>query len=376
MRKFVAMALVVSVAAGPLLGQSRPAAPGTSGAGGATVAPGPMVNPIKGSEITDGQKASVERGLAWLASKQGKDGGYGGGFGESGKHAGITALAALAFMQAGNLPGRGKYGANVQKALDFVLRSTAESGLIASDNSGSPMYGHGFATLFLAEVYGMSPDDEVKEKLQRAVRLIVRSQNNEGGWRYQPLPNDADISVTICQIMALRAARDAGIKVDKSVIDRAVQYVKNCQNADGGFSYMANVGGGRMNGMGMGGGSGYARSAAGVASLFYAGIYEGDEVKRGLGYVKQFIPGKTPPPEGESHYYYGHYYGVQAMFLAGGEYWGTYYPAIRDQLVARQTTAGSWTEEFNEEYATSMALLILQMPNRYLPVFTGKGPGS
>lgn len=372
MRKFVAMALVVSVAAGPLWGQSRPAGE----AGGAIVAPGPMVNPIKGSEITEAQKASVERGLAWLASKQGKDGGYGGGFGDSGKHAGITALAALAFMQAGNLPGRGKYGSNVRKALDFVLRSTAESGLIASDNSGSPMYGHGFATLFLAEVYGMSPDDEVKEKLQRAVRLIVRSQNNEGGWRYQPLPNDADISVTITQIMALRAARDAGIKVDKSVIDRAVQYVKNCQNADGGFSYMANVGGGRMNGMGMGGGSGYARSAAGVASLFYAGIYEGDEVKRGLGYVKQFIPGKTPPPEGESHYYYGHYYGVQAMFLAGGEYWGTYYPAIRDQLVARQTAAGSWTEEFNEEYATSMALLILQMPNRYLPVFTGKGPGS
>lgn len=336
------------------------------------VAPGPEVNPIRGREINDAQRRAVERGLAWLAGRQGADGGW-GGFGDSGGrggHAGITALAALAFMSAGNVPGRGKYGANVQRAVDFILRHTAESGLISSDNSGSPMYGHGFATLFLAEVYGMTDDDAVREKLQRAVRLIIRAQNPEGGWRYQPVPNDADISVTICQIMALRAARDAGIKVDAAVIDRAIQYVRNCQNPDGGFSYMA-----RMGGIG-GGGSGYARTAAGVASLFYAGIYEGDDVRRGLNYLNRFIPGQTPPPEGESHYFYGHYYAVQAMFLAGGEYWASYYPAIRDQLIARQSGNGSWRGDYNEDYATAMALLILQMPNRYLPVFAGKGPGS
>src|SRR5205807_5885968 len=125
---------------------------------------------------------------------------------------------------------------------------------IDADNSHGPMYGHGFATLFLGEVYGMTGDDEVKEKLQKAVRLIQKTQNREGGWRYQPVPYDADISVTICEIMALRAARDAGIKVDKQVIDDAVKYVRRCQNPDGGFSYVA----------GQGSGSGFARSAAGV----------------------------------------------------------------------------------------------------------------
>lgn len=365
----MAMWLSAVTAAGPVFAQ--PAGAGGAGRAGELVAPGPEVNPIRGEEINEAQRRAVERGLAWLASRQGPEGGWGGGFGDSGRHAGITALAALAFMQAGNVPGRGKYGAHVRRALDFILRSTSESGLIASDNSGSPMYGHGFAALFLAEVYGTTPDDEVKEKLQRAIRLIVRSQNAEGGWRYQPVPNDADISVTICQIMALRAARDAGIKVDAGVIERAIQYVRNCQNPDGGFSYMA-----RMGGMGGGGGSGYARSAAGVASLFYAGVYQGDDVQRGLNYIKQFIPGRTPPPEGESHYFYGHYYGVQAMFLAGGDFWAAYYPAIRDQLIARQSGNGSWSGDYSEDYATAMALLILQMPNRYLPVFTGKGPGS
>ena len=105
-------------------------------------------------------------------------------------------------------------------------RATQESGLIAADNSHGPMYGHGFATLFLGEVYGMTGDDDVKEKLQKAVRLIQNTQNKEGGWRYQPVPYDADISVTITEIMALRAARDAGIKVEKEVVDKAIGYVR------------------------------------------------------------------------------------------------------------------------------------------------------
>jgi prenyltransferase beta subunit len=325
---------------------------------------GERPNLVRGDEITDAQAAAVEKGLAWLAMQQQRDGAFGG---EGGKNAGITALAALAFMQAGNLPGRGKYGDNVQRALDFVLASCQESGLIASDQSHGPMYGHGFATLFLAEVYGMTADERVKEKLQKAVRLIQKTQNHEGGWRYQPVPYDADISVTICQIMALRAARDAGIKVEKEVIDKSIQYVLNCQNADGGFSYMAH----------QGGGSGFARSAAGVSSLYYGGVFEGDNLKRGLSYIMQYLPrpGATGA-ELEGHYYYGHYYAVQAMFLAGGDYWSQWYPGIRDQLIANQGRAGGWTDTHGADYATAMALIILQMPNRYLPVYTGKGPGS
>ena len=47
------------------------------------------------------------------------------------------------------------------------------------------------------------------EVLTRAVQLIIETQNAEGGWRYHPHRADADLSVTICQIMALRAARNA-----------------------------------------------------------------------------------------------------------------------------------------------------------------------
>jgi hypothetical protein len=282
-------------------------------------------------------------------------------------NAAIASLAGLAFMQAGNLPGRGKYGKEVQAILNFILANCQESGLVASDMTSGPMYGHGFATLFLGEIYGMTGDENVKEKLQKAIRLIQKTQNPEGGWRYQPLPFDADISVTICQVMALRAARDAGIKVEKEVIDKAIDYVRKCQNPDGGFSYMASQGGG---------GSGFPRSAAGVAALYYAGIFEGKELEKGLTYLKAFTPAQGRNVQNEGHYFYGHYYAVQAMFLAGGDYWGEWYPGIREELIAKQQEAGNWDGDFSQDYATAMALIILQMPNRYLPVYNGKGPGS
>lgn len=332
----------------------------------------PQPNQVTGEEITPAQKEAVRRGLEWLAKQQQANGQFGQGGEGFGAVSGITALSGIAFMSAGNLPGRGVYGEQVQKSVDYLVRSAQDSGLLAAETAHGVMYSHGFATLYLAEVYGMTEDDQVKERLQRAIRLIQKSQNPQGGWRYMPVPVDADISVTICQVMALRAARDAGIKVEREVIDKAIEYVRKCQNADGGFSYMIG-----MSGRGEGG-SAFPRSAAGVAALYYAGVFDGDELKRGLQYVRQFQPGKGGAAGNiGGHYYYGHYYAVQAMFLAGGDYWKVWYPSIRDELIRRQDrTTGKWSGEINDEYATACALIILQMPNRYLPVFSGKGPGS
>lgn len=305
-------------------------------------------------EITAASQRAIDRGLAYLAAQQHEDGSYPGLQFE--RHVGTTALACLAFMSHGDLPGRGTYGANVARGLDFILRNAQPTGLIAAEVSHGPMYGHGFATLFLGEVYGQTSDPRVRGALIKAVRLIIATQNREGGWRYQPVANDADISVTICQIMALRSARNAGIKVPKKTIDKAVEYVRKCQNPDGGFRYMLHSGS-----------SAFPRSAAGVASLYYAGIYQDQAIDRGLKYLLQFTPGKQPHT---AHYFYGHYYAVQAAYLAGGRYWRTWYPAIRTELLGRQDSAiGAWEGQAGKPYGTAMALIILQMPNRYLPIF-------
>jgi len=212
-----------------VLAQSEPVRPKDAGASAQNA-------PIE-RETDEAWRDSVERGLAWLARAQNEDGSFGRG--RMSENAGIVSLCALAFMADGSVPGRGRYGAAVERALEYVLKHVTESGLVTSDGNNGPMYGHGFATLFLGEIYGMSPDDvRVRDALVRAVRLIENSQNGEGGWRYNPVPDDADVSVTICQVMALRSARNAGIRIPKDVVDGAVRYVRECQNPDGGFRYM------------------------------------------------------------------------------------------------------------------------------------------
>lgn len=320
-------------------------------------------NTALADEITPELEAAIAKGLAFLASEQGDDGSFGSG--RWGKNIAVTALACLAMMSDGNLPGRGPYGANVQRGLEFVLQSANETGLLAAETSNGPMYGHGFATLFLGEVYGMTKgggettqSSRVHETLIKACTLIQRSQNNEGGWRYNPVPYDADVSVTICQIMALRSARNAGIEVPKESIDKAVEYVRKCQNPDGGFRYQASAGF-----------SAWPRSAAGVASLYYAGIYEDDALNRGLEYLStNALPGTQAAPG--AHAFYGHYYAVQTMYLAGGKHWALWWPAVRGEMLRSQQADGSWADpSVGPVYGSAMALIVLQMPKRFLPIF-------
>jgi prenyltransferase beta subunit len=315
--------------------------------------------------MTAPAKKAVASGLKFLKESQHTQGSFGSG--QYSENIAITSLSALAMMSAGSMPEEGPYSREVNLALDFVLKNTGPSGFVCVQRSTShgPMYDHGFGTLFLAEAYGMTRRDDIREKLKKAVQLIVDTQNREGGWRYQPKREpQADVSVTICQIMALRAARNAGIHVPRSTVDRCVDYVRKCQNPDGGFRYMLQPLGASQ----------FPRSAAGVVTFHSAGIYEGKEIDKGLEYIMDYLPsGGGEQFRGfrgaNYHYFYGHYYAVQAMFQAGGDYWARWYPAIRDDLVTRQQTDGHWDDNFGSEYATAMACIILQMPNSVLPIF-------
>ena len=312
-----------------------------------------------GEFVTPQTQKAIDRGLQFLANRQQGDGSYPAT--NYKRNVAVSSLAGMAFLSAGHVPGRGTYGKNVDQSVDYILACTSPSGFIKRDDSPEhgPMYGHGFATLFLAEVYGMSPKREVHDALKAATQLIVNSQNKEGGWRYKPDGRDADISVTVCQMMALRAARNCGIAVPKTTVDNCVEYVRKCQNADGGFRY-------QLVGRPM---SDFPRSAAGVVVLYNAGVTEGRDLERGLGYLMR------TPPRGDllhhdPHYFYGQYYAVQAMWHAGDDHWRQWYPAIRDELLVRQSPDGGWADsQINDAYGTAMACLILQMPNNLLPIF-------
>lgn len=324
--------------------------------------------------VTPDAQAAIDGGLRYLARVQHDDGSFGA---SPGSAVGVAALAGLALMAGGHQPGRGQYGRAVSKAVDYVLAAGGGPvpGLLASPDGGprgfggqnpQPSYSHGFACLFLAEVCGMLPDParqkKVRAVLEQAVGYTVDGRNREGGWRYEPRPAYADVSVTVAQMMALRAARNAGVGVPKRVVDAGAAYIRSLQQRDGGFAYSKQH---QQH-------SAFPRSAAAVVGLYSAGVYAGPEVERGLQYVYQFLPVRQFSDREiyPQHWYYGHYYAALAMWTAGGDLWAAWFPAIRDQLLGRvRAGGGNWTDgAHGSPYATAMSLIILQLPNNYLPI--------
>jgi len=324
---------------------------------------------LKRSEFDSRIGDAVDRGLAWLAGCQNANGSwtnrvgykiYENYYGEENESVDVTALACMAFVSRGNVPGRGAYGRQVALGVQWLLSKVRdEDGYIT--HGGSRMYSHAFATLFLAEIYGMTRQPEIRPKLKRAVDLLVNSQNREGGWRYQPIPVDADLSVTVSTLQALRAARNVGIAVPLETIQRATQYVLRCATRHG-FNYQAvNIYG--MNDARIT----YALTACGVVSLFSAGLYDSKELRDAQRALRDR---RHAPIPGKLHYYYGHYYAAQAMYLAGGDAWAAYYPSVSAEILGMQNKKdGSWQDDVGLTYATAMACVVLQMPCEYLPLF-------
>ena len=313
--------------------------------------------PPTASSIPVPVSKAIRRGLDYLKQQQNER----GAFGNRGYRSGVAVagLCGLAFMSHGSTPERGPFGQEIDRCLAFILRNTREDGFVTAPGIQDQrrMYGHGFATLFLAQAYGTTANPKVRSALISATRMIVESQNEEGGWRYEPSSRDADLSVTICQVMALRAARNTGIHVPKETINRCTQYVRKCHNPDGGYNYQVTD---RDN-------SAFSRSAAGVVALYNAGIYEGPQIEQSLDYLERFHP-DTKTATQIQYFYYGHYYAVQAMWHAGGRRWARWYPSLCRTLTTRQQPNGCWPDQICNEYGTAMACIILQMPNSFLPI--------
>ena len=308
-------------------------------------------------------KAAIDKALKWLKDQQDPKGAWG--------NTAITSFALLAFMANGHAPNQGDYGPTVSKGVRYLLASARESdGYIVGDRGGN-MYCHGMATLALTQVFGMSGDEDVKKVLKRAVDLIVRTQNAEGGWRYDPSPTGADISVTIMQVMALRGAKDSGLHVPDKTITEALKYISKCHDKrSGGYRYQP-----------YSNGPGYARTAAGVCVLQLGGEYEADEIKSAVEYMLKV--GNDP-----QHYWYGHYYAAHALNQVGGVEWEKYYERMRTNLVnypadkhklgaepgLKQKATGEWYNPrleaaYGPTYQTAIAVLILSVPTHFLPIY-------
>ncbi len=316
--------------------------------------------------ITAPTLKAVRAGLDYLAKTQGADGSWTNDEGGRSYPVAVTGLAGTALLANGNTTTRGRYAPQVQRATDYILSCSTSSGLLTGPNqdNGQPMHGHGFALMYLACVYGTeikpAQRDKTKQAIDKAVKLTAEGQSSAGGWWYVPGGENDEGSVTVTQVQALRAAHNAGLAVPRGTVAQAVSYIERCSTSEGGICYsLANGGQARL-----------AISAAAVATLYNAGQYDAPVANRCLEYVwKHFENSKTWRHGG--HDFYCHLYAAQAFYLAGDKYWDVYFPTIREQLITMQDkNDGSWNGDgIGKAYGTAIALIILQLPYKYLPVY-------
>ncbi|HUS37134.1 MAG TPA: prenyltransferase/squalene oxidase repeat-containing protein [Verrucomicrobiae bacterium] len=298
----------------------------------------------------DFANADVDRiyvkGLTYLARSQLADGSWSDK--PYGSEPAVVALSIVAMLAHGDEPNFGIYSEQIKRGLDFILKQmNMQTGYI-----GRSMYNHGFATLALAESYGTVDDPRLGPALEKAVRLIINSQdkNSMGAWRYSPESSDADTTVSGAQMVALFAARNAGIAVKEENIQKGLKFFARCQTTEGGIGYTSN--------------SGPNNTRSAIACLVYSLAKEkNDPVYQSAFRYLQRAPADV------SYREYNLYYASQAYFQAGPQIWRDWNLRNIKSLSASQAPDGSWDGQFGSTFSTAASLLSLALNYRFLPIY-------
>ncbi len=343
--------------------------------------------PARAEELAPEYRKAVEKGLQWVAKAQHRDGhwdAHGGQYPTT-----MTALSGMVLLMEGSTIREGRYAEHIRKATDWLMDRCQRNGLIGNPNNPTEasryMYGHGFAMLFLSQVYGEEEDKERRKKLEgiltRAVEFTGRAQTPRGGWGYVSSADGGGFdegSVTVTQVQALRAARNAGIVVPKKIIEDAQKYLKDCTTDRGGVIYSLAQGGRAAVG-----GERPPLTAAAIACMFSSGDYNSPLAKKWLEYCRTAIPIAQVGRSGHDEYM--HYYYAQALYILGDEgykkmfpnakpdehlTWSKYRKAMFDHLVRTQNADGSWSGGYiGPVFSTTTHLTILQLENGTLPIY-------
>ena len=325
------------------------------------------VTPAMAGEKDMRVKRTVSRGLDWVAATQSRVGHW---TAKNGAYpTAMTALAGMALVGEGSTTTQGKYQENVRRAVDFLISRCRDNGLIgepATDDRYT--YGHGYSLLFLSQVLGEEEDQHRRERLvevlTKAVEFTGRAQTAAGGWGYVSAKDGGGFdegSTTVTQVQGLRGCRNAGIKVPKEIVDKAVGYIHKCTNEkDGGVQYSS-----------QGGSSRPAITAAAIACLFNAGEYDDKYVPKLLTYCDKNLGSISG--DGFGHWHYAHYYYAQVMYREGDKKWKPYRDAVFAKILSEAKDDGRhayWNQGYiGPIYTTAVNLTILQLEKATLPIY-------
>lgn len=329
-------------------------------------------------DLSQQVSAARERGLDWLTKNQAADGSWGQTYTTA-----VTGFACLSYLSASDDPYTGERGRALIRGLNFIL-SNQQDGTFAQQGH-TWIHVQGFATLALSEAYGRSllaqtkPDidtGKIRDVVARAVEAIAANQSSSGGWWYTPgAPGSHEGSTTVCAVQALVSADNYGIKIDKGVLARGFEYLKQCQNEDGGFDYQLGDAVSMKEG-----------TAAGVATLGLMKKFDYLVMINGYKFLLNITPATI---SAERFPYYGHFYGAMGMQLLGQEFKNDkefrentqgYIAAVQKELLAWQEAEGAWpvkafmVGQENSGFATAFATLALHVPEARLSIYNRTPP--
>ncbi len=341
------------------------------------------------AEQTKRVNESIDRALAWLATQQRTDGSF--ETLDTGQP-GVTSLCILAFMARGHLPGEGRYGEALNRAIEYALRTQQGDGVFSRiapimpteplNASYTSNYNHAITGLMLSEAYGMTRGDlnrrikpAIEKALQYASRRLPQAKRKKvdpsevGGWRYRTYRHrdDADLSVTSWHMLFLRSCKNAGFEVPPHLVEEALIYIGRLyQPKSGAFNYAFD------NKF-----TTRAMTGAGILSFSLGGKHGDERALRAGDYLLQHPFTRYNIGEDfHEHFFYSCFYASQGMFQLGGKHWREFYPPLARTLVANQRRDGSWDrdchdydQQFGQSYSTALAVLALSPPYQLLPIF-------
>ena len=358
---------------------------------------------------------AIHAGLDWLAEHQSDNGSWeardfaincgrgqelSNGEGDALHDTGVTALAALAFLGIGETMEEGPYRQNLRGAITWLReQQDRQSGLIGPSTSKEFLYDHAIATLAFAEAYAGSKSPILRDSLSKAVEFCIAAQNPYSGWRYGAPPNgENDTSVTGWMVLALAAAREAGIQTGDTCFEGALAFLDEVTDPDTGQAgYTARgTSSSRLPRLVSVYPIDQTEALTGVAVMsraFVAGLRETDPlqdelVKLGAERLLEHLPewdanggggGDSDWSEGDAgstNDMYAWYAGSYGLYQVGGQAWSVWRRAMEQAVLPNQRTAppclagswdpgGPWGSVGGRVYSTALMVLCLETQVRY-----------
>ena len=349
--------------------------------------PKKRVERLKEGGGKDMTEKAIVKGLNWLKNIQDSDGGWGlQDKNEKGDKTGgdelhrdaMTGMALLAFLGHCELQDSPEFGPTVKKGIDFLTSTPPDKlanyesggkflGLTGPSHQGGA-YSHPIRAYALCEAYTMTKIPKLKEYAARAAKVVIDGQNPNGGWAYkfgQGVGAHVDLSVTGWCIQALKAFALTGItdpQVDEAM-DKAIDYVKKCQDSAGRFKYKLDQTNGKN-----------SLTGTGVLSLQIWKNAKSAEAQKGLDYI---IENRLFEDWAKVDVYEW-YYHAQACFQSTGvsssKYWREWNKNFQQVVVKAQASDGHWPHTKvhwhgdSDMYRTTMTILMLEVYYRYAPM--------